>query len=136
MIGGRQGISQVSPLLALPLSIFLAELRQLQCRKLFGRLGPFDLTFIDAGQYNERWRQVHNLPPEVIDAFNDLNGNILVPIGWGMFTLALHDWFEPPVEISSRALEIGAIAVIPRFGEWVDIKQKLPDEKWWEPIIE
>ena len=53
-----------------------------------------------------------------------------------MFTLALHDWFEPPVEVSSRALEIGATAVIPRFGEWVDIKQKLPDEKWWEPLIE
>ena len=105
-------------------------------KEIGDRLGPFDLTFIDAGQYNERWRQVHNLPPEVIDAFNDLNGNILVPIGWGMFTLALHDWFEPPVEISSRALEIGAIAVIPRFGEWVDIKQKLPDEKWWEPLIE
>ena len=105
-------------------------------KEIGDRLGPFDLTFIDAGQYNERWRQVHNLPPEVIDAFNDLNGNILVPIGWGMFTLALHDWYEPPVEISSRALEIGAIAVIPRFGEWVDIKQKLPDEKWWEPLIE
>ena len=59
-----------------------------------------------------------------------------MPIGWGMFTLALHDWYEPPVEISSRAIEISAIAVIPRFGEWVDIKQKLLDEKWWEPLIE
>ena len=96
----------------------------------------FDLTFIDVGQYNERWRQVHNLPPEVIEAFNDLKGNILVPICWGMFTLALHDWYEPPVEISSQALEIGAISVIPRFGEWIDIRQKLPVEKWWEPLIE
>ena len=40
-----------------------------------------------------------------------------------MFTLALHDWYEPPVEISSRASKIGATVAIPRFGEWVDIKQ-------------
>ncbi|MEC8269901.1 MAG: MBL fold metallo-hydrolase, partial [Pseudomonadota bacterium] len=94
-------------------------------KEIGDRLGPFDLTFIDAGQYNERWRQVHNLPPEVIDAFNDLRGDILVPIGWGMFTLALHDWYEPPVEISSRAVAIGATVAIPRFGEWVDIRQRL-----------
>ena len=105
-------------------------------KEIGDRLGPFDLTFIDAGQYNERWRQVHNLPPEVIDAFYDLRGDILVPIGWGMFTLALHDWYEPPVEISSRAFEIGATVAIPRFGEWVDIRQRLPDKKWWEPLIE
>ena len=105
-------------------------------KEIGDRLGPFDLTFIDAGQYNERWRQVHNLPPEVMDAFDDLRGDILVPIGWGMFTLALHDWYEPPVEISSRAFEIGATVAIPRFGEWVDIRQRLPDKKWWEPLIE
>ena len=105
-------------------------------KEIGDRLGPFDLTFIDAGQYNERWRQVHNLPPEVMDAFDDLRGDILVPIGWGMFTLALHDWYEPPVEISSRAFKIGATVAIPRFGEWVDIRQRLPDKKWWEPLIE
>lgn len=105
-------------------------------KEIGDRLGPFDLTFIDAGQYNERWRQVHNLPPEVMDAFDDLRGDILVPIGWGMFTLALHDWYEPPVEISSRAFEIGATVAIPRFGEWVDIRQRLPDKLWWEPLIE
>jgi L-ascorbate metabolism protein UlaG (beta-lactamase superfamily) len=105
-------------------------------KEIGDRLGPFDLTFIDAGQYNERWRQVHNLPAEVIDAFNDLRGDILVPIGWGMFTLALHDWYEPPVEISLRAFKIGATVVIPKFGEWVDINQELPDKKWWEPLIE
>ena len=105
-------------------------------KEIGDRLGPFDLTFIDAGQYNKRWRQVHNLPPEVIDAFNDLRGDILVPIGWGMFTLALHDWYEPPVEISSRAVAIGATVAIPRFGEWVDIRQRLPDKKWWEPLID
>ena len=105
-------------------------------KEIGDRLGPFDLTFIDAGQYNERWRQVHNLPHEVIDAFNDLRGDILVPIGWGMFTLALHDWYEPPVEISSRAVAIGATVAIPRFGEWVDIRQRLPDKKWWEPLVD
>ena len=103
-------------------------------KRLATVLGYSDLTFIDAGQYNERWRQVHNLPPEVIDAFNDLKGNILVPIGWGMFTLALHDWYEPPVEISSRAFDIGATVAIPMFGEWVDIKQRFPDNRWWEPL--
>ncbi len=43
------------------------------------RYGPFDLTFIDAGQYNNRWRQVHNLPPEVVDAYVDLEGEDFGP---------------------------------------------------------
>ena len=105
-------------------------------KEIGDRLGPFDLTFIDAGQYHERWRQVHNLPPQVIDACNDLRGDILVPIGWAIFTLALHDWYEPPVEISSRSFKIGATVAIPKFGEWVDINQELPDKKWWEPLID
>ncbi len=100
------------------------------------RYGPFDLTFIDAGQYNKRWRQVHNLPPEVVDAYVDLQGKILVPIGWGMFTLALHNWYDPPVEVSTRAAERGLSVTVPKIGEWVDISQPLPNDNWWIPLIE
>ena len=46
-------------------------------------LGPFDLVFMDYGQYDEGWRAVHNLPEEGIRGFVELKGEHLVPVGWG-----------------------------------------------------
>lgn len=99
------------------------------------RYGPFDLVFMDAGQYNTRWRQVHNLPDEAVQAFEELRGKALVPTGWGMFTLALHDWFEPAVMVDQLGAERGLDVIIPRLGAMIDLSKRKPADKWWEPMI-
>ena len=35
-------------------------------QKIGDQLGPFDAAFIDNGQCNERWWEVHNLPEEAV----------------------------------------------------------------------
>jgi L-ascorbate metabolism protein UlaG (beta-lactamase superfamily) len=59
------------------------------------KLGPFDLTFMECGQYNENWRNIHCLPEESVQAAIDLQGKSMVPIHWGKFKLSLHSWTEP-----------------------------------------
>ncbi|MCD4675412.1 MAG: MBL fold metallo-hydrolase, partial [Desulfobacula sp.] len=49
------------------------------------KFGPFDMTFIECGAYNELWRPVHMFPEETVQAHLYLKGNILHPIHWGTF---------------------------------------------------
>jgi len=60
--------------------------------------GPFDLTMLEIGAYNELWHQIHLGPDNAARAFRDLGGaGLLMPIHWGLFNLALHAW-EQPIE--------------------------------------
>lgn len=68
------------------------------------KLGPFDLTFIECGQYNNNWRYLHNMPEESVQAHMDLGGKKMVPIHWGKFKLSLHPWTEP-IERAKAAAE-------------------------------
>jgi L-ascorbate metabolism protein UlaG (beta-lactamase superfamily) len=60
--------------------------------------GPFDLTMLEIGAYNDLWRQIHLGPDNAARAFRELGGaGLLMPIHWGLFDLALHAW-EQPIE--------------------------------------
>jgi L-ascorbate metabolism protein UlaG (beta-lactamase superfamily) len=98
--------------------------------------GPFDLAFIDSGQYNERWREVHNMPEEAAQAVLDLKGKVMVPIHWGMFNLAMHDWFEPVEESEKYAEKYGIELMTPKLGQLVSTEQKNVFEKWWKDLID
>jgi len=104
-------------------------------KEIGGRLGPFDLVFMDSGQYNEQWRSVHNMPSEVIQGFKDLQGRYLIPIHWGMFSLSLHNWFDPPEQVSQLARAEGIAVLTPRLGELVSVNRPPPFQPWWRDII-
>ncbi|MBF0589990.1 MAG: MBL fold metallo-hydrolase, partial [Magnetococcales bacterium] len=59
------------------------------------RLGPFDLTMLECGAYNDAWADIHMMPEETAQAHLDLGGKTLLPIHWARFDLALHHWTEP-----------------------------------------
>ena len=99
------------------------------------RLGPFDLVFMDSGQYNEQWRSVHNMPSEVIQGFKDLQGRYLVPIHWGMFSLSLHNWFDPPEHVSQLARAEGIAVLTPKLGELISVNRPPPFQPWWRDVI-
>ena len=98
--------------------------------------GPFDLAFIDSGQYNERWREVHNMPEEAAQAVLDLKGKAMVPIHWGMFDLAMHDWFEPVEESEKYAEKYGSKLMTPKLGQLVSTESQNVFEKWWKDLID
>ena len=74
---------------------------------------------MDSGQYNARWRHVHNMPEEAVQAVLDMDGQLLVPIHWGMFTLSMHDWFEPPVRVLAEAARLNVNVLTPLWGSWL-----------------
>lgn len=99
------------------------------------RLGPFDIAFLENGQYNERWEEVHMLPEQVAQAFFDVRAQRLMPVHWGMFVLSVHDWFEPARAIAALADERGIDLVTPRLGELVTLDGALRTARWWEPLM-
>ena len=105
-------------------------------QEIGNKYGPIDVVFMDSGQYNERWKAVHNMPSEVIQGFKDLKGKHLIPIHWGMFTLAMHNWYDPPVEIEKRAKKGNINVLIPKIGQVIDMKFKPGLKSWWEKLID
>jgi L-ascorbate metabolism protein UlaG (beta-lactamase superfamily) len=66
------------------------------------RLGPFDITLTDSGQYNEHWPDVHFGPELAVQAHKLVRGKRMIPVHWGRLQLAPHTWTEP-VERSLQA---------------------------------
>jgi len=73
-------------------------------KKIGTEHGPFDLTMMECGQYNEGWPFIHMNPEESVNAHIDLNGKYMLPIHWGKFKLSLHSWTEP-IERSGKEAE-------------------------------
>lgn len=94
--------------------------------------GPFDYTFMECGQYNEQWAQIHMMPEEVIRANEDLRGKQILPIHWGAFTLALHSWTEPVDRLVKSAEGRNVDIVTPIIGETVLLGEPRKNEYWWQ----
>lgn len=104
-------------------------------KEIGDKYGPFDVTFIENGQYNEMWSKIHMLPHETIQAHLDLRGKKFVPVHWGMFILSLHHWTEP-VEITYQlAKEKNIPFLSPLYGEIVSIDEKKEFKAWWKDYL-
>lgn len=98
--------------------------------------GPFDVTFLENGQYNPMWQAVHSLPEQTAQAHLDLRGKRLVPVHWGMFDLSLHSWYEPAENIEKEAKKHNIDLLTPKFGQLVKLKEPNFLERWWKEYIE
>ena len=97
------------------------------------RLGPFDLTLLPIGAYNDAWPDIHMNPEEAWRAHGDLGGRVLLPIHWATFDLALHTWSEPVERLLAAAGGSGVIA-LPRPGERLVADRPPADPDWWRPL--
>lgn len=93
--------------------------------------GPFDLAFIECGQYNEAWSDIHMLPDESAQAGEDVNAKSVMPIHWGAFSLSPHDWDDPIIKFKSLSEAKGLKVVHPIVGERVGIPNAQAGNKWW-----
>jgi L-ascorbate metabolism protein UlaG (beta-lactamase superfamily) len=94
------------------------------------RYGPFDLTMIECGAYNELWPDVHMQPEQSLAAHQHVRGCTMMPVHWGTFDLAIHRWDEPAERIRALAAEHGVHLVQPRPGETVRPDSTL-QAPWW-----
>ena len=96
--------------------------------------GPFDLTLVQIGAYAPYWPDIHMTPEEGVAAHVAVNGGLLVPVHWGTFNLALHDWSEPAERLSKEAAETGVRYAIPRPGEAIDVDAPPAPDGWWRTV--
>lgn len=94
------------------------------------RYGPFDLTMIECGAYNETWPDVHMQPEQSMAAHQLVRGKMLMPVHWGTFDLAFHRWDEPAERIRLLAAQQGVQLVQPRPGDTVRPDSPL-QAPWW-----
>jgi L-ascorbate metabolism protein UlaG (beta-lactamase superfamily) len=87
------------------------------------QFGPFDLAILENGQYNKHWKLIHMMPEEVVQAAEDLQAKMLLPVHWGKFSLALHAWDEPIQRVTAEAKRKGMPIIHPMIGEAVDLKE-------------
>ncbi|MGB3463680.1 MAG: MBL fold metallo-hydrolase [Cyclobacteriaceae bacterium] len=95
--------------------------------------GPFDLSLLPIGAYNEAWHDIHMNPEEAIDAFGQLDRGLFIPIHWGTFDLALHSWYEPVKQLVDSEDLANEELITPRPGEWIDYRTYQSDHLWWKP---
>lgn len=102
-------------------------------REIGERLGPFDVTFLEVGAYNQAWPDWHLGPEQAVTAHGWVRGEVLVPIHWGLFNLANHGWTEP-VERTVVAAEAADVTVAyPRPGASFEL-DAVPSEQWWPEV--
>lgn len=100
--------------------------------KMIGdQYGPFDLAILECGQYNEFWPYIHMFPEQVVQAAKDLQTELLLPVHWAKFSLAMHNWDDSIRRVVQTAEEQGINITTPLLGETVVLGGEYPHSKWW-----
>ncbi|WP_040951261.1 MBL fold metallo-hydrolase [Gorillibacterium massiliense] len=101
-------------------------------QEIGAKYGPFDLTVMECGQYNERWSDIHMMPEQTVQAHLDLGGKLMIPVHWSAFTLSLHSWTEPVERVTKAAANRNVTVSTPKIGEPVDVNSgSFPVSTWW-----
>ena len=95
------------------------------------RLGPFDVTMIEVGQYDVAWPDWHMGPERAVMAHEMVRGRVLLPVHWGLLTLAYHGWTEPMERVLAAAQKRGVPVLTPKPGELVEPDLSPVTGRWW-----
>ena len=96
--------------------------------------GPFDLTMLEIGAYNDLWKSIHMGPDGAAKAFEDMGrAGLLMPIHWGLFDLALHAWYQPIERLTDIADHEGLKLWSPEPGLPTDVMASQEHRsEWWK----
>jgi L-ascorbate metabolism protein UlaG (beta-lactamase superfamily) len=95
------------------------------------RFGRFDLVMLEAGAFHPSWGDIHLGPGNALKAHALLGSGALMPIHWGTFALAMHDWDEPAEVLFEQAPKAGARLVMPKLGEAFEPAHAPEPQPWW-----
>jgi L-ascorbate metabolism protein UlaG (beta-lactamase superfamily) len=98
------------------------------------RLGPFDLTMIEVGQYHKAWPDWHIGPEQAVDAHRLVRGRAMLPVHWALLALAYHAWTEPGERVMRAAEKAHVNLLLPKPGESVEPTIPRTFEKWWPTL--
>ena len=97
------------------------------------QLGPFDLGIIRIGQYGPgaSWIYSNMDPEDAVRAHVAVQARRMLPVHWGTFNIAFHDWDEPIRRAVKAANERNVDLVAPRVGEVVIAGEPFGSHSWW-----
>jgi L-ascorbate metabolism protein UlaG (beta-lactamase superfamily) len=98
------------------------------------RLGPFDLVMLEVGAFHPSWGHIHLGPEHALEALALLGGGTFLPVHWGTFALAVHDWDQPAEVLLALGPKKGADLLMPRLGEPVEPSQEHALTPWWRAV--
>jgi len=98
------------------------------------QLGPFDFAFMECGQYNENWHQIHMYPEESIRAALESRVAKIMPVHWAGFTLAQHSWKDPVDRFVKEALKQHILYSHPVIGGLHSYQEDLT-QRWWDEMV-
>ena len=96
------------------------------------KYGPFDVCLMECGQYDPMWHDIHMYPEETGQAHLDLKGKTLIPIHWGGFSLALHDWDDSINRLEKFCEKNNIDLATPKIGQPIVIGQQVKYTDWWK----
>lgn len=103
-------------------------------KEIGNKYGPFDIAILECGQYNEYWKYIHMMPEEVVQAAIDLQAQVLMPVHWSKFSLALHAWDDPVIRVTRESKKKNVPIINPMIGEEVDLKKTGIYTTWWKNV--
>jgi L-ascorbate metabolism protein UlaG (beta-lactamase superfamily) len=86
---------------------------------------------LEVGAFHPAWGDIHLGPERALEALALLGGGAFLPVHWGTFALAMHDWDEPAETLLALVPKQGARLLMPRLGEVVEPKHGLTLTPWW-----
>ena len=99
-------------------------------KEIGNHMGPFDFAFMESGQYNENWHQIHMYPEESVQAAIDAKAEKVMPVHWGGFALAPHTWTDPVERFTAATKKANVSYATPPLGKQFYIGNNEQDQ-WW-----
>lgn len=97
------------------------------------RLGPFDFAFMECGQYNKNWHEIHMYPEESVQAAMDARAHKIMPVHWAGFALAQHDWTDPINRFIQEATKQNIAYGHPAIGALFSYYEMV-NNRWWDAL--
>lgn len=100
-------------------------------KAIYARYGSPDFAMLECGQYNKAWADIHMMPEQSVQAGEDLNAHLIMPIHWGAFSLAMHEWLDPIERFKLEAQRRGIPLAHPMIGERFALESLPEFKEWW-----
>ncbi|OSY89587.1 membrane protein [Tenacibaculum holothuriorum] len=104
-------------------------------KKIGEKYGPFDIAFMECGQYNDDLPDspIHMYPEQTAQAALDVKAQYTMPIHWASFKLNNHPWKEPVERLIKKAEEFNITLLTPRIGQVFTLNSlDNSSSNWWE----
>jgi L-ascorbate metabolism protein UlaG (beta-lactamase superfamily) len=93
--------------------------------------GPFDMAFLECGQYSTNFPWAHLQLGQAAQAAVDLQAKLLQPIHWAKFDEADHPWNEAIKKLIPAAKTLGMQVNVPQIGEPYTLGSPPKNTVWW-----